>query len=339
MPDTVDFRYAWLAVALLSLIDVGASRAADSFPTVQTTPAGTSVGGWKLDLSQAGFYRLKIGRFDVTALSDGTIDADTPKLLRNAKPGEVDRLLADAFVKSFPASINAYLIHLDGRLILVDAGAGGLVGPTLGKLPDALRSTGTLPEQITDVLITHIHPDHTGGLTAAGREVFPNATLHIDAHELAFWTSKSAAAESPEPNKSYFAHVDETLAPYVSGQQIKTFAGEAQLFPGLRAIPAYGHTPGHTYYVLEDGGDKLVFWGDTVHVPDVQFRDPTITIDFDVDQKRAALQRARAFADAAKDGYLVALDHMYFPGIGHLRVDGDHYRWVALPYVNDATKH
>lgn len=339
MPDTVDFQCAWLAVALLSLVDVGASQAADSLPTTPTIPASTFVGGPKLDSSQAGFYRLKIGKLDVTALSDGTIDADTPRLLRNAKPGEVERLLAGAFVKTPSASINAYLIHLGGRLILVDAGAGGLVGPTLGKLPEALRSAGTLPEQITDVLITHIHPDHTGGLTAAGREVFPNATLHIDAHELAFWTSKSAAAESPEPNKSYFAHVDETLAPYVSGQQIKTFAGEAQLFPGLRAIPAYGHTPGHTYYVLEDGGDKLAFWGDTVHVPDVQFRDPTITIDFDVDQKQAALQRERAFADAAKEGYLVALDHVYFPGIGHLRTDGDHYSWIALPYVNDATKH
>jgi Metallo-beta-lactamase superfamily len=92
--------------------------------------------------------------------------------------------------------------------------------------------------------------------------------------------------------------VELTVGPYVAAGQVKTFEGATELFPGLRMLPAYGHTPGHTYYVLEDGGEKLVFMGDTIHAPDAQFDDPDITIEFDVDQKQAAATRKKAFADA-----------------------------------------
>jgi glyoxylase-like metal-dependent hydrolase (beta-lactamase superfamily II) len=111
------------------------------------------------------------------------------------------------------------------------------------------------------------------------------------------------------------------------------------LFPEIRAIPAYGHTPGQAFYALEDHGEKVVFLGDTIHAPDVQFDAPSITIKFDIDQKLAAIQRERVFADAAKKGYLVAFAHMYFPGVGHVRKDGNRYRWIPLPYTNDATKY
>lgn len=117
---------------------------------------------------------------------------------------------------------------------------------------------------------------------------------------------------------------------------MKTFEGEEQLFPGIHALPAYGHTPGQSYYVLEDGGQKMEFWGDTVHLEEVQFDDPSITIKYD-DQKLAGAQRLKAFNDAAGQGYLVAMPHMHFPGIGRVRRDGDHFSWIPVAYVNDAT--
>ena len=294
----------------------------------------------KLDKPQAGYYRMKIGKVDVIALTDGTISVDFLPLLTNTKPGEVQSLLAREYVTptAVEASMNAYLIQLDNKLILVDTGAGELLGPKLDKLPDSLRAAGVQPEQITDILLTHIHPDHSGGLTVGGRRVFPNATVHVNKLELDYWTNKSLGEKAPEPTKTFFQQADQTVSPYIKSGQVKTFDAGVELFPGLRTIAGYGHTPGQTYYVLESNGEKLVFWGDTLHVQDVQFTDPSVTVKFDVDPKAAAAQRKLAFADAAKNGYLVALDHVYFPGIGHIQKEGDHYRWIPVPYINDSQK-
>jgi len=296
--------------------------------------------GSKLDKSQAGYYRMRIGKIDVIALTDGTIGVDFLPLLTNTKPGEVESLLAREYIKpnSVEASMNAYLIQMDNRLILVDTGAGELLGPKLDKLPDSLRSVGVQPEQITDILLTHIHPDHSGGLTVGGRRVFPNATVHVNKLELDYWTNKSLGEKAPEPTKTFFQQADQTVTPYIESGQVKTFGGEVELFPGLRTVAGYGHTPGQTYYVLESNGEKLVFWGDTLHVQDVQFANPSVTIKFDVDPKAAAAQRKLALADAAKNGYLVALDHACFPGVGHVQKEGNHFRWIPVPYINDAPK-
>jgi glyoxylase-like metal-dependent hydrolase (beta-lactamase superfamily II) len=291
----------------------------------------------KLDKAQAGYYRLRVGSVDVTALSDGTLGFEVIEQLTNVKPGEAEKLLDKAYVKSpVDASLNAFLIHLGDRLILVDAGTGELLGPKLFKLPGSLKNAGYSPEQITDILVTHVHPDHTGGLTVGGKKVFPNAIVHMDKRELAYWTDKAAAEKAPEPTKSFFKMVEPTVGPYIASGSVKTFDGETQLFPGLHAIPGYGHTPGQSYYVLESEGQKLIFWGDIIHVPDIQFANPNVTIKFDVDSTAAAARRKKDFADAGKHRTLVAMPHMYFPGVGHVAKDGDHFRWIPLPYVNDA---
>jgi len=292
----------------------------------------------KLDKPQAGFYRMKIGTIDVIALSDGTLGSELLKRL--SRPKEAEKLMAKAFLKSpFDTSVNAFLIQLGQRQILVDTGAGDLLGPKVNKLTFSLKAVGVSPEQITDVLLTHIHPDHSGGLSVGGRKVFPNAVVHVDKKELDFWTDKSVGEKLPEPSRTFFQQVEQTVGPYIASKQIQTFDGATELFPGIRSIPGYGHTPGQSFYALEDKGEKLVFMGDTIHAPAVQFDVPSITISFDIDQKMAAIQRERAFADAAQNGYLVAFAHMYFPGVGHVRKDGNHYRWVPLPYTNDATKY
>jgi len=234
------------------------------------------------------------------------------------------------------ASMNAFLIHLGDRLILVDAGTGGLLGPKLFKLPASLKNAGHSPEHITDILVTHVHPDHTGGLTVGGKKVFPNAIVHMDRRELAYWTDKAAAERAPEPTSSFFKMVEPTVGPYIASGRVKTFDGETQLFPGLRSIPGYGHTPGQSYYVLESDGERMMFWGDIIHVPDVQFENPNVTIKFDVDSGAAMARRKKDFADAVRSRTLVAIPHMYFPGVGHVAKDGDHYRWIPIPYVNDA---
>jgi len=215
------FYIKYLFLLILSIVPFASAQDTKLPPDVRLSE------GSKLDKSQAGYYRMKIGRIDVIALTDGTIGVDFLALLTNTKRGEVESLLAWEYVKptAVEASMNAYLIQLDNKLILVDTGAGELLGPKLDKLPDSLRSIGIQPEQITDILLAHIHPDHSGGLTVGGRRVFPNATVHVNKLELEYWTNKSLGEKAPEPTKTFFQQADQTVTPYIESGQVKTFDG------------------------------------------------------------------------------------------------------------------
>jgi glyoxylase-like metal-dependent hydrolase (beta-lactamase superfamily II) len=280
----------------------------------------------KLALTQPGFHRVKIGDVNVIALSDGTFRPYMRDQLRNTTPEAVEAILAKTSQKSpNHESVNAFLIELDDRLLLVDAGTGEVLGPKLGKLPSSLNAIGLTPEDITDVLLTHVHPDHSGGLTVGGRKIYPNAKIHVDKRELDFWASPENAARATGHAADWFKVA------------VVTHDGESELFPGLRQEPAYGHTPGQVTYVLESGGEKLAFWGDIINVPDVQFEEPTVSITFDIDEDEATATRVSSMSDAAENGYLVAMPHAHFPGVGHVqRIGGDHFQWIPIPYVNDA---
>ena len=290
----------------------------------------------KLSHVQAGFQHFKIGDFEVIALSDGTLPIPADQLFTNAKPAAIAASLARTYQRpQVDASINAYLIKAGDRLVMVDAGTGELYGPKLNKIGASLKAAGYAPEQITDILVTHIHTDHTGGLMDGQRMVFPNATLHIERKEIDFWFDPAQRAKATQANQKYFVEATTKVGPYQAAGKIQAFSGAAPLFPGIRSEPAPGHTPGHSFYVLESQGEKLVFWGDLLHVADVQLPRPDITILFDIDPKAAAATRRRAFAQALKSGYWVAGDHVNFPGVGHLQADGKGYRWIPMPYVND----
>lgn len=311
------------ALLLTSMQFIGSSAA------VAQTPAP------QLSQSQAGFYRLKVGAIDVIALSDGTVTLNS-ELLRRMRQDQVRSVLRKSFVGPLlNASVNAYLIKQGDRLILVDAGTGELYGPTLNKLPDSLKAVGYTPEQITDILITHIHTDHTGGLMNGSNRVFPNATIHVDRREVDYWLSSEKRTQAPVQMQQYFDQAQQKFGPSVAAGKVQMFDGATELFPGIRSVPAYGHTPGHSFYLLESQGERIAFWGDILHVAEVQLPHPDVTIQFDVDPTAAAAARARAFSDAAKHGYLIAPAHMSFPGVGHLRTDGKGYRFIPLPYLND----
>jgi glyoxylase-like metal-dependent hydrolase (beta-lactamase superfamily II) len=289
----------------------------------------------KLSKSQAGFYRIKVGDVDVTALSDGTLPLNAALLQGNAK--EINGLLKQGFLESpMDGSVNAFLIEAGNKLILVDAGTGTLFGPTANKLPASLRAAGYQPEQITDILITHVHTDHTGGLFVDGKLIYPNAVIHLERKEMDHWLDPAKMAVARADQKHFFAEADKTLRPYVTAGRVQPFDGATELFPGIKSQPSPGHTPGHSCYVLESKGEKTVFWGDLIHVAQVQFVDPSVTIQFDTDPAAAAAQRKRSLADAADHHYLVAPAHVSFPGFGRLRREGSVYRWYPVPYLNDA---
>ncbi|MBC7513922.1 MAG: MBL fold metallo-hydrolase [Herminiimonas sp.] len=287
-----------------------------------------------LKTSAPGYYRMMLGDFEVTALSDGTVSLPVNKLLSNTTPQKVDAALAQSALRSpLETSVNGYLINTGEKLILIDTGAASLFGPTLGKLVANLKASGYQPEQVDEIYITHMHPDHVGGLMAGDKPAFANAIVRADKRDADFWLSQANLDKAPADSKGFFQGAMASLNPYVKAGKFKPFEGNSNLATGVRAIETPGHTPGHSVYQVESGGQKLMLWGDLMHVAAVQFDHPEVTIAFDTDSKSAARQRQQAYADAAKSGYLVAGSHLSFPGIGHVRRQGKAYAYTPVNYT------
>ena len=229
--------------------------------------------------------------------------------------------------------VNAYLINTGEKLVLIDTGAAKLFGPTLGNLQDSIKAAGYTPEQIDEVYITHMHADHVGGLMAGDKMAFPNAIVRSDKRDADFWLSKENLDKAPEAMKGFFQGAQASVNPYVTAGKYKPFEGNTDLVPGIKAVFTGGHTPGHSTYVVESKGQKLVVIGDLMHVAAVQFAQPSVTIQFDGDSKAAAVQRKKFYAQAAKEHFLFAATHVSFPGIGRVRTEGAGYAWMPVNYM------
>ncbi|MBS1170348.1 MAG: Zn-dependent hydrolase, glyoxylase [Burkholderiaceae bacterium] len=288
-----------------------------------------------------GYYRTMLGKIEVTALFDGAFQLDVARL-KNARPEDIRQLLARMFVdtKKMQTAVNTYLINTGRHLVLVDAGGGSLYGPTVGKMLANLKTSGYAPEQVDAVIVTHMHGDHIAGLTdAAGRATFPNATVFVAKEDNDYWLSDKVAAASPASWKRIFDGAKNTAAPYLAQNRWQTFTPGTQLVPGITAVDAHGHTPGHTAFAIESGSQRLLIWGDVVHNHAVQFKRPDVTFDFDVDPKQALATRLEIFKKVAKSGELVAGMHLPFPGIGRVRADGNgQYSWVPIEFSPLGTK-
>ncbi|MEO8779022.1 MAG: MBL fold metallo-hydrolase, partial [Rhodanobacter sp.] len=249
-------------------------------------------------------------------------------------------MLKKAFLKSpLETSVNAFLINTGSRLVLVDTGAGAFFGPTLGKLVANLRAAGYQPAQVDDILLTHMHPDHEGGLVASDQRVFPNATVHASKKDADFWLSEAnmdhATANSPDEPKNFFQDAIASLKPYVDAGKVKWFDGDSEIVPGVTSLATPGHTVGHTDYLVQSEGHKLLLIGDSIVVGAVQFKEPSVTVAYDMDPKAAMASRAKSFARAAADGYLVGGDHVSFPGLGHIATQGKGWKWIPVNYTNE----
>lgn len=283
--------------------------------------------------SAPGYFRLMVGSLEVTAINDGTVELPVDKLLANPEP-KTNAALANSFLKApLETSVNAYLINNGEKLILIDAGAGALFGPTLGKFVANLRASGYEPAQIDDIYITHLHSDHIGGLVSNNALAFPNAVVHVDQKDSDFWLSKANLDKAPADAKSFYTNAVAMLTPYKAAKKFTPFNQKSQLTAGIKAISTSGHTAGHSVYEVESQGQKLWLIGDLIHVAAVQLDHPEITIAFDSDQKKAAAERDRIFTQAAKEGILVGAAHIQFPGLGHLRKEGNSYEWIPVNFT------
>jgi len=280
-----------------------------------------------------GVYHRRIGDIVVTAISDGYLDGSID-VMRNIDLEKAEQILKDAFRPVRRTNVNAFLIHSKGRTAIVDTGSGNYLLPTAGFVQHSLAAGGIDPKSIDTVLLTHMHPDHSAGLTdmSNGQLLFPNAELVMHENEPAHWFDDGAMGKADERSrKLYFLAGREQVAPYK--KRTRLFR-QGEVFPGVTAVPSLGHTPGHTAYLVASGKDQLIIWGDTVHVPEVQTAFPEAGMAFDTDLAAAAAARKRMFDRVAADRILVAGMHLHFPSFSHLARRGDAYALYPEAWVH-----
>lgn len=296
-------------------------------PTGAAVPS--TVGG-----QPPGFYRFRVGSFQVTSLTDGPITLTPVQVLAgNAPEEELRQLLAANFLATDAAHIftNVMLVDTGRNLVLVDAG-GGRWQPTTGRLPDNLRAAGIDPADVDIIVISHGHLDHLWGVTDEGRQVvgFPNATVFIDEAEWALWADPESASAFPEELR--WLHEGSVRTLQRISDRVEQFRPGREIVPGIAAIEAPGHTPGHTAFVVESDGELLLCMGDTAVHPVVSFAHPGWHFGFDMDPEQASATRRRVLDWAASDRLRTTAYHMPFPGVGHVARDGAAYRWLPEPW-------
>lgn len=289
---------------------------------------------------QAGGYNVQVGSVIVTSFTDGSVAQDLHKLLRRTSEQNTDALLAkNAQTNPVEASINVYYFALPGHKVLVDTGSGQLFGPgNGGRLMESLATQGIKPEDITDILLTHAHSDHAGGLVKDGQRVFTNARVFVGKPDIDFFFNEENQKKTGY-SQNFFDVARKTLKPYLDAGKVQSFSGTEALLPGITGTVHPGHTPGSAFYTLESKGEKLTFVGDIIHVAAVQFPQPNITIVYDQDQDGATRVRNHAFADFVENRDLIAAPHLPFPGIGYvMKGERSGYAWVPVTYTNRDAK-
>jgi glyoxylase-like metal-dependent hydrolase (beta-lactamase superfamily II) len=280
-----------------------------------------------------GVYHRRVGDILVTAISDGFLDG-TVESMRNINPDEARQILTASFRPARRTSVNAFLIYSAGRLALMDTGSGNYLQPTAGKVMTNLKAAGVGPAEIETVILTHMHPDHSAGLTdmATGKSNYPNAELVIHEKEPEHWFDDTKMAKGTDrERKLFFQAGREQVAPYKDRWRLFK---QGEVFPGVTAIPRPGHTPGHTTFMISSGKEQLLIWGDTVHVPEVQTARPEVCMEVDTDQDAAAVSRRKVFDMVATDRLPVTGMHLHYPGFAHLVREGTGYRLIPEEWAH-----
>lgn len=286
-----------------------------------------------------GYYRMTLGKLTVTAVSDGTVTIPLDQVLVPIDKETLQRRMAeDAMTPQAETSLNTFVIDDGKQRVLVDTGAGQLFGNNGGHLLENLRAAGYPADSINAVLLTHVHGDHSGGVSQQGKPTFPNADVYVDKRDPDFWLNDANQSKVEESQRHTFKESADALNPLIAAGKLKTFSAPARLPLGIQAQAAYGHTPGSVTYRVESEGQTLVLWGDIIHAKAVQMPEPQVAIHFDVDRRQAISTRERILAQAAKEGFWVAAAHISFPGLGHVQREGNGYRWVPANYSTQLAK-
>ena len=311
-------KHSITAAGLAAIVTVTLAACSKKEASIPAEPAASVAAAAVTPIAASASVKpFTIGSYEAAAVSDGELSMpnDNKTLAINKGKAEVDALLKanDLPIDQLHLSVQPLVVKTEDKVLLFDTGAGGLFGPTVGKLPASLAAAGIAPASVTDIFISHGHGDHIGGLVANNALAFPNATIHIQAAE---WASLKT---------------QEQMASLVSAMTPKVveFQPGADLLPGVNAVDIKGHTPGHSGYLISSGEQTLLYIGDTMHHSVVSVQQPDWTIAYDGDAPTAQASRKQIIETSAASGQRIYAVHFPFPGLGKFAKQGDTFVWVA----------
>jgi glyoxylase-like metal-dependent hydrolase (beta-lactamase superfamily II) len=305
-------------------------RAALGAGAAATMLAGTARAAQPLAGTQApAFFRSKLGAFEITSINDGVAYRPLDGFIKNASLDDQRKVLGEAFLAQDKITIpfTSLVVNTGSKLVLLDSGNGDLGATTTGSWMANFRAAGFDPDKVDVVIASHFHGDHINGMRLkSGQAVFPNAEIMVAASEWAFWMDDAKMAQAPDGMKPAFQNVRRVFAPIA--KDITRYEWGKEIVPGISAVAAPGHTPGHTVFAIQSGSAKFLMMSDLTNNTEVFVRRPDWQAIVDMDGEQARQTRHRMLDMAASEGMQVAFYHAPFPATGHIARDGAAYRLV-----------
>ena len=275
-----------------------------------------------MEVSLMYSWKKIVGDIEVFILKDGETEFGV-ETFSGTNQSEINELLKVNHRKSIETNFNAFLIKSGGKNILIDAGAGTLFGPVAGNLSKALAEIGVINDDISNIIATHLHPDHIGGMISeTGEQVFKNAALTLTQDEYSFWNKEENFKSNPEDQNLPLS----VLAAY--SENLNLTSGNADLGLGLSAIDLPGHTAGHIGIMISSGNDQMAIVGDIIHAQYLQINNPEIGVVFDQDVDQARQSRKKILDILAGEKMIFTGGHLLSPAIGYVEYKGLNYSWV-----------
>jgi glyoxylase-like metal-dependent hydrolase (beta-lactamase superfamily II) len=280
-------------------------------------------------IAWAQLATLQMGDATLMTLSDGGLmlpPGEPPSL--DATAAEVEALFAESgFAQPELRPVTVTLLRTGDRVVLFDVGSGSNFMPTTGELPAALEAAGVTADEITDVALTHAHPDHLWGAIDEFDEIaFPNATFHVAQPEWDFWMSDDALSQV-DPSRQMFVVGAKSRFEAIA-EQVSFFEPGAEVAPGIESVATFGHTPGHVSYAVHAGGDSVMVVGDALTHPVLSFRRPQWRAPLDQIPEMAAETRAALLDRLSADRMRLIGYHLPEPGIGYAEKAADGWTYV-----------
>ncbi|MBL8587498.1 MAG: MBL fold metallo-hydrolase [Methylobacteriaceae bacterium] len=275
----------------------------------------------------ASAYRYKIGDYEVTAIHDGFFSRPLEGFIKNADLADVKKAMEEAFLPTdrIPISFTTLVVNTGSKLVLIDTGNGDSGAPTSGVWMKNFKAAGFDPKDVDQVVISHFHGDHINGLRLKdGSAVFANAEIAVPAPEWAFWMDDAKMAAAPDGLKPAFQNARRVFGPIA--KDVKQFEWGKEAAPGIVAVEAAGHTPGHTAFAIQSGPGRMMAMSDTTNHPALFVRNPTWAAVFDMDGDKAAATRRKLLDMAASEKTQVGFYHAPFPATGFIAKDGAGFR-------------